>query len=588
MKRDVRVLFLHGIRKGPQLDWVDALNDELTTAGRSPIKKDDVVAPDYSAVLRKGTYTEAPAPLTRPLPSDRREFVGRQATLQRSLGQREPVGRRFSDEVVVQHVGRQIPVFDEARNFAKVTRHPEILDVVNRTLEDPRGDWVVVAHSLGTAVALELMTQLPPGMKVRQLITVASPLGREAQFGRFVKEAAEYLDFGRLGTWINVYNVNDVVAGARGLYSTLPFAINVPLRGQQLDHSIAGCFTDPRIIEQLGDALFGVRARGVALRSPEPEREWDRTDLLALMRLQYLWRAQQMLLASGDKSGEEGGARAVQIADLISRSIERGYAAAHRPPPTASLRGDLSGQFGADRVPAEAIAGFLITLAVSDPFDPYEINLGKRSLQVQKLVAQDFGLVDAQVIKGQDALKDAGRAFRELPFGKLATIGGIAVGAVLVAIVAPWAVAAIAPAGLAGGAAVLGGLAALGPGGLAGGIALLAAGGASIGGLASAAGATLVQSSSVAIRAEAIQLMASALLADQLRLANPTHSEWQILASAYAEAENEALSIVELSDRGSDASKEAKAKVETLRKALDWMSSRGLSPLQITAGVGNR
>ncbi|MFJ4230620.1 hypothetical protein ACWFQT_00555 [Cellulosimicrobium cellulans] len=584
MTRDVRVLFLHGIRKGPELNWVDALNDALASRGRSPIKKDDVIAPDYSAELRKGEYADKPVRARRKFdPSDRWDFAGRQALLQRRLASPELQQVNLADFDIAQRAGLKAELFKEAVDFIRADSHGEIIDVVRLAIGSPRGEWVIISHSLGTAVALELLTRLPPGMKVTQLVTVASPLPHVSQFGPFVDRAIEQIDFSRVETWVNVYNVNDVVPGAKGLYSALPLAVNVPVRGPLLDHSVSTCLAEPSVVESLADALYGVRATDVIPRSPAPERGWDRADLLAILKLQMLWRAHHVLSASGEKRVEEAGSRIQRIREIAIDEVEQQYLSAGRSLPVAQLDGDLSERFGKNRVPQGAVAGFLITLLVADPLAPFELDLGKRDTQIRKYVARDFGLLDSHVKLAVESMGEARRQFRELPVRRIATLGGVAAAVVVVAIVAPWAVAAAAPAGLAGGAAALSGLAALGPGGLAGGMALLAAGGASVGGLASAAGSALVKASGSSVRQSAIELMASAHLGQRLSLTDPTHTEWQILASAYAQARNEASIIGELSDRGSSASSEAQGKVDSLRKALDWMNERGLGPLAITA-----
>lgn len=584
MTPDVRVLFLHGIRSGPRLDWVEPLNDALTAIGRSPIKKDDVVAPDYSAELRRGTYADKPPRGRRTSqPSDRWDFAGRQALLQRRLTTSDIRSFNVADIPAIQQVGVETERFREAVSFLQAETHSEILDVVTRALKGARGDWIVISHSLGTAVALELLTQLPVGMNVKLLVTVASPLPHVSRFGPFVEGVIDRVDFSRVENWINVYNVNDVVPGAKGLYSALPLAVNVPVRGPILDHSAATCLVDPRVVEMLGEALYGVRATDVAARLAASDRTWDRADLLAVMKLQMLWRAQHVLCASGDRRVEEAGSRVQRIHAIGVDEVEHQYFSAGRSLPVPQLKGDLSDQFGQNRIPPEAVAGFLITLLAADPLAPFELDLGKRETQIRRYVARDFGLLDSHVKLAGESMDEARRHFRELPVRRIATLGGVAAAVVVVAIVAPWAVAAAAPAGLAGGAAALSGLAALGPGGLAGGMALLAAGGASVGGLASAAGSALVKASSSSVRQSAVELMASAHLGQRLKLTDPTHTEWQILASAYAQARNEASTIVELSDRGSPATREAQAKVETLRKALDWMNERGLGPLAITA-----
>ncbi len=75
---------------------------------------------------------------------------------------------------------------------------------------------VVVAHSMGTMVAYDVLRNCPECPLVDTLITVGSPLGiREVQ-DELVAEGASDVDFpaAKLSRWINVYDPLDPVCGA--------------------------------------------------------------------------------------------------------------------------------------------------------------------------------------------------------------------------------------------------------------------------------------------------------------------------------------------------------------------------------------
>src|SRR3954468_903148 len=113
----------------------------------------------------------------------------------------------------------------------------------------------------------------------------------------------------------------------------------------------------------------------------------------------------------------------------------------------------------------------LLSAWTSNPIRPYEIELDDE-LRAKALdqLALDLGLpgVWPRVVRECDA--DARGAHRGgWGLGRAA----VAVGGVAAVAVAPALVLAAAPAGMAGGAAIVGGLAALGPGGMLGGVGIV-------------------------------------------------------------------------------------------------------------------
>jgi hypothetical protein len=118
---------------------------------------------------------------------------------------------------------------------------------------------VVVAHSLGSVVAYEVLRQ-HAGNSVPRLVTVGSPLGIRAIRERLVKPLTMP---GGVGGWYNAFDDRDVVA----LYpldadnfGIAPPIRNYPFVNNHTDnrHGIAGYLDDSDVAGRIGEALAGV------------------------------------------------------------------------------------------------------------------------------------------------------------------------------------------------------------------------------------------------------------------------------------------------------------------------------------------
>lgn len=72
------------------------------------------------------------------------------------------------------------------------------------------GELILVAHSLGTVVALDLLTELPRELDVRLLVTAGSPLGLDAVYRKLLTGGATRPE--RVGDWLNTFYAGDPVA----------------------------------------------------------------------------------------------------------------------------------------------------------------------------------------------------------------------------------------------------------------------------------------------------------------------------------------------------------------------------------------
>jgi endonuclease G, mitochondrial len=62
---------------------------------------------------------------------------------------------------------------------------------------------VLVSHSLGTVVAMDLLTRLPDQVEVVQLVTAGSPLGMDSVFKRLLSGGPRRPD--QVGGWLNAW-----------------------------------------------------------------------------------------------------------------------------------------------------------------------------------------------------------------------------------------------------------------------------------------------------------------------------------------------------------------------------------------------
>lgn len=231
----MKVVFLHGIGDGdPGFGWLTGLNRGLTQAGFDPIDRDQVIAPRYSSFLKGGVTGKLP-PLTYK-PKDeadcRRDFERRQANVQRLLRLRHSV-RTFGFhllpdpvwDAVPEAVFARLPILDLDQVRRYVRDDKVRADVMNHVLDHlpTHGEILLIAHSLGSVVAIDLLDHLHESVKVRRFITIGSPASIRA-----LHEGSERLlkkfPYARVDDWSNFFNVRDVVTGGRGLATVFPGA----------------------------------------------------------------------------------------------------------------------------------------------------------------------------------------------------------------------------------------------------------------------------------------------------------------------------------------------------------------------------
>ncbi|MEV4894948.1 serine protease [Nonomuraea sp. NPDC055795] len=216
------LVFLHGrgqTGRDPQTmrrEWIAGLNKGLTLAGLPTVEPADVWFPFYGDTLTEPRESLIPAaPTTRVVYE---QLIGEAA----ALAGRPADGRREGlltgvqgalswlasatnlDHLLIAAVFRDVAAYLDDSSVRQA-----VLAGVERTLPSS-GQVVLVAHSLGTVVAMDLLTRLPAALEVPLLVTLGSPLGLDAVQGRLLSGGPHRPD--RAGQWLNVWSQADPVS----------------------------------------------------------------------------------------------------------------------------------------------------------------------------------------------------------------------------------------------------------------------------------------------------------------------------------------------------------------------------------------
>lgn len=600
------LVFLHGINASTKDAWRDPLNDAITRAGCEPFPDEQVIAPDYRAALRGEIPGAQPTrDVWKRPPKDewRRattEYLTRMALLEKRL---RPLSREappWVKSVVLDKVPPFPKLIDEASNYAHSAKvRAAVHDIVLTSLEAvPAGSQIVIlAHSLGTVVAADVIKKLPGHLHVKGLVTIGSPLGGISEFR---SHSLDDYPLDRLHAWVNIFDPRDIVTGGNGVSQYHPWAIDIPI--------LLPDWLFPAVIHQHGAQFYcthGAVAMAVtgALMSSEVATRDARPGAcvrgLELPLLQSLYLRE---LAKRLPADEPDRVARLERARRFTAATHASAAAviSDKNPGTARL---AEGEFlqrpdtyirGAwdDRT----VLALAIMLASGAPAHPFEIeakpDTEQRRLALVSTLSlirehssgpTDVDIVDAVFAKRAE-ISDLLFPGRSWAPAALLTAGVVTLAATGVGL------AFAVPAGLVGAAVMTSTLAAFGPGGMVGGMAALAAlagagsAMAAAGAALGAAGATrtmpdlLTNALDEAIDstdAESLRNLLASLLtlvAAQERLEFPSQRDQMLFAFINAQARvAEQIAAHESIDPKSDAAKAAKEMLTLLVKACHWL-----------------
>ncbi len=585
------LLFLHGVGNGDPEDlWLGHMTDALEALGYPGLEGVHYLAPKYSHALRGVDDPVPPLPpvTLRKLGRDearvnRREFERRIAGLEVRFG-RLNRGARVGALDLGARAAVELPAFSQARNFVKNSKiRAMVLSRILASLPD-EGHLTIVAHSLGSVIAADLLPRLPAGLAVSGLVTIGSPLANGSLDVRsIVSELADPPP--NLAWWVNFWNGSDPVASHRGLSSVVPWLLDFRVDKQaepRRAHAASTYLGDQAVAGAIGFALHGSLSKEIAGTRAETDVRLELPEQLALVALRYAHLIARRL--NGDLRNRYLGAlRHVQGAEIANLCRLRTEAGRPAPGTIARLKVDISDP-NADGTEPEPVGYFaredaiipLLVLAATNLLHPFEINVPKQAAkEAMRDLTGELGLTSQF---GIDVIESTKRA-REILRGadEFAWIKWAAVGAGAAAlVVATGGLALAAAPGLAGAASITSALAAFGPGGMVGG--LLTAGTlATAGGSGIAFGLASPGTSAEAFEDVVERRLAAALLREKSSM-QPDYGVWKTLVEVEMELRREHEKLDEYSDPNAASLKSLKKKLVAVEKALDYLAKNQLAP----------
>ena len=389
------VLYLHGVGDdGSDRRWWDLLRSALDDAG---VVSARVVSPDYADILG-GHGDSRPWPArTEPLSHidhdlAERAFQIRQADLAADLGRagshvadpdRHAGFGRIPDPI--DAVGERIimsTVFDIVTRY--VGDRPRRLAVLDRVLGEIAGtqELVIVAHSLGSLVALDLIQHLPAGIRVRLLVTAGSAIARRALPDE-VLSLRHNFPHDRIGRWVNVYNPRDAVTRGRGIARRFPDVVDVAVASRLGDHNLATLMADPGIRAVVAQALSAQQRTTASRHHPG-----------SLPRHAALELATADVLSHCADEAAAAHAPATTIARVnAARRLRIGRA--ERMAPAVLTRDDPASVADVLRhgVAADDVGALLQHIAAVRPFEPIRVRLPRELVaRARTAAALDLGV----------------------------------------------------------------------------------------------------------------------------------------------------------------------------------------------------
>lgn len=589
MSQHPTLVFLHGVGSGDLKDtWMGELEKALIELGYPSLDAVNVIAPKYPNALRGADDTLPLPPITIEAPGGdaamkhRREFDRRMGAIEVALGRHSPGAGLAGGDAVVD-VAMTQKAFRQARNYA--TKPRIRAQVLTRVLSQlpTSGRVVIVAHSLGSVIAADVLRRLPVGIEVVGMVTIGSPLAnRNFHVDRLKSNLTEPPT--NLAWWMNFWNQADPVTGHRGVSSLVRWLIDRRIQsGVNLDvHYATTYLGHAEVATAIGLAVFGSSSKELVQVETGVDIPLDYAETLALIALRYGHLMAARLDGERRVRFDEAlrQVQAATVARIRTRNVE-----ANRPTPSliAAAAVDLLDPTAITPEPrpitnvskSEAVIP-LLCLALENVIRPFEIALPKgaekramEDLTLEMGLGSQIGIdVFRAMEQSRDALKDG---------VGLGWIKWVALGVGAAALVVATAGLALAAApGVAGAAAITSALAAFGPGGMIGG--LLTAGTlATAGGGGIALGLANAGTSAAAVEA-VVGMQLSACILRQLQGIEQDLAIWSSLVETESELRRRRERVVTISDKSAPLVKELDRKIEVVVRALEYLNKQGLGP----------
>lgn len=243
------LLYLHGAGNfEPDTSWMSKVKIPPGT---------DIVVPNYQDLLELEpsgkTFDHYPRHDTQGL----HHYHTQQTKVKTQLNNQEThsLYKYLPDKL--DHFGEKIAVRTVLKKIRNYTHCPDTVSLVRSRVLDSLMIHpqllVVVAHSLGSLVALDLVQHLPEGIYVNLLLTVAPAASRQNLSGHLKHMKYNY-PYSKVFSWVNVYNTRDVICKAQGVNYHWPQSVDYPIKGRLFDHSLSSHLTGP-VVGLIEDGL---------------------------------------------------------------------------------------------------------------------------------------------------------------------------------------------------------------------------------------------------------------------------------------------------------------------------------------------
>ncbi|MGO4298190.1 hypothetical protein [Glutamicibacter sp. MCAF14] len=585
MTKKTTLLFIHGVGNGdPENKWQQQLGQSLAEIDYPALENIDLVIPKFAHALKGADEpSEIPPrvhkrPNRSEAPQIRRDFERRMAAMEFKLGRYNQGKSRFGDDLLIHAAVEYLPHMAQASLYLK---NEDIRGQVLRRILSKlpnSGRLVIVAHSLGSVIAADLLMRLPKDVEIAGLVTIGSPLGHKAfnidKVWDYLKEPPAHLSW-----WVNFWNENDPVTAHRGLSSRFPWMTDYKIDALSLSklqaHKAVDYLQRPIVAEAIGYGLYGAKSKEIVAKESPVESKLSDTEQMAMFALRFAHLI-NMRLENDLKERYSGALRQVQ-ATVIDGIMRWNESEGRRTPYSLSrLAFDLSDLDAETPVPSPAIhlpidqaILPLSALASENVIRPFEISVKP---EIRQAALEDLSAEMGLSSKfGSDVFKAAKEAQVTLNGqGGLnwKKWGAVSLGAAAL-VAATGGLALAAAPGLAGAALLSSALASFGPGGMIGG--LITAGSlASVGGGGIAFGLASAATSAADMEAVVERMLSTEILRSLQGLpADPAVRRTLIETEIQVRREYERLD--EFSDRNATGLTEIKKKLTSIERALKYL-----------------
>lgn len=511
MSDTATIVFLHGIG-GPTAPeaLLGLVNDALRTQEYPAFEHgyDRVLAPDYLDLLRDDHVPEVEVPETwtepgaRPFADAKAAYLLRQEEMARALwGQaNEPGGIHLGvvpDQPLAGWAAENVPL---VRNYLHSRARRRAIWARVLTEIPQAGHVILIGHSLGSVVAVNLLKRLPPAVTVDMLLTLGSPLSIKPL--RKIS-AFEWFPYDRVHRWVNVFDRRDIVTIGRGISPAFPALDQAVDTGSS--HDLVAYVRHPVVAMALARSVYGSRPAESVGTDGTPTRVLDPAwhtllasfvfsgQVAAACPTDQWRRAARLDAARRELAGrtladiERRRKQAVAESQVDDDSSKHDAAAALGGTPVGDGRFPMAedllvhaSSLVRDVWDDDALLPIAVGMFMSPVVAPFDIQVDSDLREVglrrtfNRIRRRDGDLTDEEFARAvRAALDTARKALKDdsgFPLVPVLIGAGIAVLALTGV-----GLAVAAPAGLAGAAAITSTLAAFGPGGMVGGIVSLAA-----------------------------------------------------------------------------------------------------------------